>query len=234
MTVESGFDDLQREVDADADAVREARRRRDVFRSALEGLDEVDEVIPSGSLARGTHKDPIHDVDLLVVYNSDAHRDWHSADEDDATVVDALEHTRKRIRELIGSNGTDGAEVRHTLIRNHSVKCFLDDPDDPDAFTVDTTPCLRRSEGGLWIPEKLSMKWVPTDPEYLMGLVAARHAEWPLFAKLVRVLKRWNSDHGDLMKSLFVELLALEHLDGDDRPRALMRFFSAAACARAA
>ncbi len=231
MSVESGFDDLQQDVDADVDAVHEARRRRDVFRTALGGLDEVKEVIPSGSLARGTHKDPIHDVDLIVVFRDDAHPEWHSGDESDDTADEALEHTRGRIKELIGSNGTDGEEVRHTLLRNHSVKCFLDDPGDPDAFTVDVTPGLRRSAGGLWIPESLSQKWVPSDPEYLMRLVADRHADWPLFAKLVRVLKRWNSDHGDLMKSLVVELLALHHLDGTDRPHALSQFFTAAAAA---
>lgn len=75
----------------------------------------------------------------------------------------------------------------------------------------------------------MTQKWVPTDPEYLMKVVAARHSEWPMFAKLVRVLKRWNSDNGGLMKSLFVELLALEHLDGNDRPRALSQFFTATA-----
>jgi predicted nucleotidyltransferase len=231
MSVESGFDDLQEKVDAGMAAVREARRRRDVFRTALGGLDEVKDVIPSGSLARGTHKDPIHDVDLLVVYEDDAHPDWHSSEENDDTAGEALEHTRKCVKELIGRNGTDGEEVRHTLLRNHSVKCFLDDPDDHDAFTVDVTPALRRAEGGLWIPESLSAKWVPSDPEHLMRIVADRHAEWPLFAKLVRILKRWNSDHGGLMKSLVVELLALDHLDGEDRPRALSKFFTSAAAA---
>lgn len=231
MSVETGFDDVQKEVDADLPAVREARLRRDVFRSALEGLDDVNEVIPSGSLARGTHKDPIHDVDLLVVYADGEHPDWHPTDDNDETAEGALEYTRTRIKELIGRNGTDGEEVRLTLLRNHSVKCFLDDPDDPDAFTVDVTPALRRSEGGLWIPERLTEKWVASDPEHLMKLVADRHAEWPLFAKLVRVLKRWNSDHGDHMKSLVVELLALDHLGGEDRPDALARFFAAAAAA---
>lgn len=231
MSVESGFDDLHSEVDADMPAVREARRRRDVFRAALGGLEEVKEVIPSGSLARGTHKDPIHDVDLLVVYEDDAHPGWHNSEENDDTAGEALEHARTSVKELIGRNGTEGEEVRHTLLRNHSVKCFLDDPDDPGAFTVDVTPALRRSEGGFWIPESLSDIWVPSDPEHLMKLVADRHAEWPLFAKLVRVLKRWNSDHGGLMKSLVIELLALDHLDGEDRPCALSTFFTAAAAA---
>src|SRR5207244_12463014 len=62
-----------------------------------------------------------------------------------------------------------------------------------------------------------------SDPEHLNTLVSGRHAEWSQFAKLVRVLKRWNSDHGEHMKSLLVEVLALDHLPVADRPGALAR-----------
>jgi hypothetical protein len=73
VSVTTGFDELQQAVDAAIEAVNEARRRRDVFRSALPTSDDVHEVGPSGSLARGTHKDPIHDVDLVTVFDEAAH-----------------------------------------------------------------------------------------------------------------------------------------------------------------
>lgn len=231
MSIESGFDDLQGEANADKAAVDEARRRRDVFSSALGGLGDVTEVFPSGSLARGTHKDPIHDVDMVVVFDAAAHPDWHAVATNDPSAEAALEYTRSQINTLLGSSGSYSQDVRHTLLRNHSVKCFLDDPDQEGAFTVDVTPALERVEGGHWIPEKLSTKWVASDPKFLMKVVAARHAAWPQFAKLVRVLKRWNTDHGGHMKSLTVEILALHNLPVADRPNALARFFAAAAVA---
>ena len=70
MSVESGFDDLQREADSTPEAVAEARRRRDAFRDAMPAADDVNKVFPSGSLARGTHHDPIHDVDLVCVFHA--------------------------------------------------------------------------------------------------------------------------------------------------------------------
>ena len=228
MSVESGFDALQEEADASAKAVAEARRRRDAFREALPTADEVDSVVATGSLARGTHKDPIHDVDVVCVYDASHHPSWGSPG---SSSLEALEHTRSLVKEKLGHDGSEGREVRRCDLRNHSVKCFLDDPDDPNAFTVDVTPALVHPEQGFWIPEQDSRQWIRSDPEHLIGLVARRHAEWTQFAKLVRVLKRWNADHGVHMKSLVVEVLALDYLPVAERPLALSRYFTAAAVA---
>lgn len=227
MTVNSGLDALQRVANASPDAVTEARRRRDLFKAALETADDVNKVIPSGSLARGTHKDPIHDVDLLCVFDAEAHPEWGEPGD---SALAALEYTQSLVRDKLGNSGTESEEVRRCTLRNHSVKCFLDDPEATDAFTVDVTPALMHPSGGLLIPERHSNAWVRSDPEYLMSLVAARHKDWNQFAKLVRVLKMWNSDHGGLMKSLVVEMLALHHLPvAAERQIALASFFTAAA-----
>lgn len=223
--MESGFDDLQRAVDAEIDAVREARRRRDVFRTALPRAEDVLEVLPTGSLARGTHKDPIHDVDVVVLYDPDAQPAWGGPGD---SALEALEDTRDLVKHRLGTDGTDGEEVRLTRLQNHAVKCFLDDPDTEGAFTVDATPALRHPERGFWIPERHNKRWIRSDPEHLNDLVAGRHAEWNQFAKLVRVLKRWNGDHGAHMQSLVVEVLALDHLPVAHRPTAVARFFAAA------
>jgi hypothetical protein len=223
MSVESGFDALQTIVNVDAGDLAEARRRRNVFCDELVKEDDVLEVRASGSLARGTHKDPVNDVDLVVVFDGAAHPDWNqSGPSADA----ALAHVQDAVRRRLGSGGT--GDVRLTKPRNHSVKCFLDDPGDPDAFTVDVTPALIRVEGGIFIPESKSAKWVASDPQFLIDLVAKRHGEWNEFARLVRVLKRWNTDHGGHMKSLTVEVLALTYLPVDSRPNALSAYFAAA------
>jgi hypothetical protein len=159
------------------------------------------------------------------VFDDDLHDDW-GAPGDSAEA--ALEHTRERVKGLLGSAGTHSEEVRLTKLNNHSLKCFLDDPDDTDPFTVDVTPALRQAGGVLLIPERLSRDWIQSNPEHLNGEVARRHAEWNQFARLVRVLRRWNADQGRVMKPLVIEVLALTHLPVDDRPQSLQRFFAAA------
>lgn len=226
MSVESGFDDLQAEADASREAVDEARRRRNAFCDALPTAPDVETVVPTGSLARGTHRDPIHDVDLVAIFDANSHPSWG---EEGPSALEALEFARELIKEKLGHDGTEGREVRRCDLRNHSVKSFLDDPDEPEGFTVDVVPALRHPDSGLWIPEKDSRAWVRSDPQHLNRLVAGRHADWPQFAKLVRVLKRWNADHGGHMKSLVVEVLALELLPALERPTAIARYFAAAA-----
>jgi hypothetical protein len=128
----------------------------------------------------------------------------------------------------LGSDGTESDEIRRTRLNNHSVKCFLDDPDAADPFTVDVTPAFRHAEGGLLIPEQESMKWIRSNPEYFNAEVARRHGEWNEFARLVRVLRRWNADQGKVMKPLVIEVLALTYLPSAERPQALQQFFAAA------
>jgi len=223
VSIDSGFDTLQTTVNVDPDDLAKARRRRNVFCDELVKEPDVVEVWPSGSLARGTHKAPLNDVDLVIVFDTAAHPGWNQPGE---SAEAALEHLRSAVTRRLGASGTD--DVRLTKIRNHSVKCFLDDPGDPDAFTVDVTSALIRDEGGIFIPEKNNKRWIASDPQYLIDLVAKRHADWNEFARLARVLKRWNSDHGAHMKSLTVEVLALDHLPVAARPNAVAAFFAAA------
>jgi hypothetical protein len=230
MDITGAFDQLQQEVNAPLDTVKEARRRRNMFCDAFRGDDDVVECVHSGSLARGSMKDPIKDVDEIIVFDRDAHPDWGLPGD---SAEAALDHVRHLVNERLGAtNGTMAKEVRLASPRNHSVKCFLDDPEDPDAFTVDVTPALREEDGTLLIPEKASKDWITTDPQDLIARVKARHANWNWFVPLVRVIKRWGADQQTDMKSLLLEVLALHNLPEEEtRQRALARFFTAAATA---
>lgn len=229
MNIEHAFDDLQTEVNALQSAVDKARARRDLFRDAFDGDDGVVERVPSGSLARGSHKDPIHDVDMIIVFDDDSFPDWGSPG---SSAEDALRYTQARVKALLGEReGSFAKEVRRADVRNHSAKCWLDDPDVKGAFTVDVTPAFRRGDELLLIPERHSQKWIETAPEYLIRVVKDRHSDWSKFVPVVRMLKRWARDQDTEMKSLLLEVLALDHLPEDKRPKALARFFTAAATA---
>jgi len=227
VDIEGAFEQLQAVATADPDQASKARERRDLFRTAFEPCDDVVEVVPSGSLARKTQRDPINDVDLVIVFDPEQHPDWG---EDGESAGEALEYLKDKVRELLGSTeGTVANEVRLAKPRNHAVKCFLDDPQDPDAFTVDVMPALRHADGHLIAPERESEEWIETDPEFLIGRVEARQEDWEAFIPLVRVLKMWNQTSNAGMKSLAVEVLALELLPPEPSlARAVQRFFSAA------
>lgn len=234
MNPTSALDSYQKVVNADPEHVKEARRRRNLFCGAFGALPDCTEQVPSGSLARGTQRDPIHDVDLIMIFDPAEHSDW---DRLPGSAEAALEHVRTQVNNLLSvSRGTAHQVVRHTLLRNHVVKCFLDDPDDPDAFAVEVMPALRLPEG-LRVPERVNDDWVTANPEHLKKEVARRHTEWNKFAPMVRVIKAWKDYVGLDMKSLVAEVLVLEQMPHPPqlgtltRQVALTRFFTAAASA---
>ena len=94
------------------------------------------------------------------------------------------------------------------------MKCFLDDPDDKDAFAVEVMPALRARTAAMRIPENHNDGWVTADPEFLIRAVAPRHREWRYFAPMVRTVKKWKDVAGLDMKSLTAEVLALNCLPG--------------------
>lgn len=237
MSLAEAFDVMQENVNADPLQVEEARQRREMFQYAFGGEPDAETSVPTGSLARGSHIEPINDVDLLWVYDPSAHPDWGGPGD---SVQGALEYTRDQVKRLLGSEealidlfGEAGRYmkwVRHTRLQHHAVKCFLDDPDDDSAFTVDVVPALRREPNGFLIPETSSDDWIATDPVYLIERVLERHRGYGdgQFVALLRLLKCWSKDNGRVIKGLTTEVLALSHLPDAERPIALARFFQAA------
>jgi len=224
MDITQAFTELHKVADADRAQVREGRRRRDLFHDAFCPEDDVDDVIPSGSLARSTQRDPINDVDVIIIYHQDQHPDWGQPGE---SAKAALDHTAGRTHALLGGDGTVAQEVRLARPGNHAVKCFFDDPETPGAFTVDAMPALRLADGTLLVPEKESQNWINTNPELLIERVADRHGEWDLFRPMVRVLKLWKDVQDTSLKSLTVEVMVLNNMPvAPSAPQAVYRFFN--------
>ncbi len=237
MSLSDAFLTLQANVNADPLQVEEARQRREMFQYAFGGEPDAVTCVPSGSLARGSQIEPINDVDLLWVYDPEQHAEWGQPG---ASAEAALEYTREQVKRLLGSEqalidlfGEAGRYmkwVRHTRLQHHAVKCFLDEPGEDGAFTVDVVPALARQPNGFLIPQTSSEDWIATDPVYLIERVLERHGGYGegQFVQLVRVLKCWCKDNGNVIKGLATEVLALSHLYDDERPQALARFFQGA------
>lgn len=230
MDIEGAFNSLQRNVNAPDDVVVEARDRRNLFINAFETLADVERGRASGSLARGSHINPIKDVDTYIEFDEAAHPDWGQPGDSAAA---ALDYTRDKVNELLGAtNGSYNQCVRLARWRNHAVKCFLDDPDDPDAFTVDVMPVLPQGDGTILIPEAANSRWLLANPQRLIDEVATRHAEWRYFVPIIRLLKHWTREKNTGIKALVLEVMTLDHLRrAETRGEAVARFFAAAASA---
>jgi hypothetical protein len=234
------FDKFADDIGSDPLRVLQARWRRSTVIGALEGRPDVIEVIPSGSLARGTNVGPIHDVDVIVIFDQSMHPEWHG----NGSAQAALEHTQAAIRETLQAGLERPLGLVHdTELRNHVVKCDLDpslgplDVIIPDSPPVDVMPAVRDGSH-LRVPERLSDRWIDVNPERLMEMVAARQRAWSNFDEVVRMIKDWADYHGLEMKSVAVEALVLQYLPKPGLfetlscSDAIARFFDAASRAR--
>jgi len=230
-TVDRAFELFQPIVNTDPDELKEARRRRDLFDVAFEAQPDTLDVFCSGSLARKTHKDPIHDVDSVVVFKHDTRPDWGRPGPNAGAALDEL---AADVEQLLGvDGGTVAREVTAADPGNHAVRCAFGQLRGHD-FTVDVMPALLVT-GGLLVPVAEEDRWELVEPQFFITETARRQARYDDYVPLVRVLKFWKDERKNAnplldAKSLLIEVLAFELLTtATPRPEALERFFTAAA-----
>ena len=234
MESDDGFEAFGRAIESDPIGVLLAKFRRDVFVDKLKKLPDVVAVIPSGSFTRGTQIGPVHDVDLIVVFDSSKHPDYGSGQQ---SAQGALEHLQKGLVEQLHPLSGEECLLKDTKLGTHVMKCYGDVPRPfaeliPSAPPVDVMPAVR--EGfHLKIPER-GTGWITTDPEKFMRNVAQRQHEWKYFTQAVGMLKAW-AEHNHLhMKNLAIETMALRYFprlrlfETLSRGDAIARFFKAA------
>jgi hypothetical protein len=230
VDVGEAFDKFLRTIDADPEQLKLARQRVEAIRAAFNAEPDVNKVWSFGSLRRGTQLKPVSDVDVAVEYERAKHPDWGRPGK---SAKDALSYVGGRVNYMLSAtNGVMDTLVRLASPRDHAVKCFVDDPDDPEAFTVDVVPVLRQEDGTLLTPSARARMWSPADPENLILRVEKRQTDWSYFRPMVRMLKAWrlSSSIQSKITSLAMELLALECLpNGPTRAEALRTFFAEAA-----
>lgn len=202
MDSDKAFEEFGQAIQTDPFDLLLARWRRQEFIRKLAKLDEVEEIIPSGSLARNTQVGEIHDLDLIVVFKRQP--GWG---EGGNSAFEALEYMQERINSQLGD------VVHASDIRNHVVRCrnvalgrYVGMPSAPP---VDVMPAYRHGSI-LRVPEQRSHKWVNVNPEKLQRLVAERTREWEYFDDVVKMVKHW-AEHSNLnIQGVVIEALVLQ------------------------
>lgn len=229
MESDDGFRSFSHAIESDPLGVLLAKWRRDAFTRKLKQLDDVVEVIPSGSLARGTQIGPIHDVDLIVVFDQAKHPDFgHGGPESVQKVLTYLqgklvEQLHPLTADLRAEGATEGlvedAVVEDTLVKDteqrmHVVTCrggWIGEFTNiiPSTPPVDVMPAVREGSH-LLVPER-GKGWIDVDPEKLMRQVAQRQREWKYFTEVVGMMKAWAENEGLDIKNLAIEVMVLKY-----------------------
>lgn len=204
------------ELRADPLRVLKARIRHAAVTDALKSRPDVVDVIPAASLARGTRVGNIHDADLIVVFDWEAHPEWHRP----GSAGIALAHVQALLADAfhgVPFEPGHGAEKERVL--KDRIGHF--GGTDPQALfsgdpRIDVVPAIKVGPH-LRVPARSHSElryqpWADVDPEKLMRMVAARKREWSNVAEVTRLVKGW-ADHRQLgLNWLAVEIMVLEYL----------------------
>ena len=216
------LDDIRAQIQPDDTVVKEARDRRSLVLEGAAKATFSHEKVLSGSLAHGTAICPIHhrdkglDADGAVVLDS---RLWPSLGPETPSNLPpdrVVEETRISVQRYVREHGYPAATAttegmkRAVLVEFHEP---LPEGEDP---TVDLVVALRRTAGGLWIPNLHAHRWDPSHPEMHTALfLGADHqrALRVLRARTVRLAKAENkrTDPAPLC-SFNIEALAIMYV----------------------
>jgi hypothetical protein len=185
------LDNVREQIEADDDALNEARERLAFVRDKASTFNGALRTYRSGSLAAHTMNQPVTDGDGGLVLNRNYYPGLGpegTGNEAPAEVVaDLVAHLGPLIREVY-PNAKVHQSKRGPKIHFHAP---LWDGADP---TVDLVLALTRKEGaGIWIPNLKDDDWEASDPEQHIrlfndGAAAFRSTR----RKIMRLAKAWN------------------------------------------
>ena len=199
------LDDVRRQL-APTDAIlKEARARRSRVLQVAGSFDGVRDNYYSGSIAHGTANSDL-DADCGIFLDRRTHPDL-GPDGEGRGPNETVEAVRKHIAAELA--GDDAKEVRCTKRRAIQVS-FDTEPN------VDLVVALdRKSEPGVWIPNRPEDEWDPAHPsEHTRLLLQGGPDLVRVRARVVRLAKGWDAQFKSRAVSSFnIEALALECVD---------------------
>jgi hypothetical protein len=142
-----------------------------------------------GSVDRGTIIRPLHDVDLMAVFDPDvftfAFRFFGSRD------------FITRVRNALNDSTATIVGTRGQAVRIFYAKGPM----------VDIAPVFPIRGGGYWIPNGRN-GWLKTDPDLHKRWIGERHAALHRHLKpFARLVKRWNRVHSERLSSFHIEVM---------------------------
>jgi len=133
------------------------------------------------------------DVDVMVVLNYGAHKDWHTAD----GTIKALD----RFKSILDAEFPSSATRRD---RNCITVQFSE-------FRLDVVPAFKNPGGDYQIPDSIRREWLYTDPiEFASRMTTVNKNMDEMFIPLVKMVKAWNRHQGWPIRSFHLECLMYE------------------------
>jgi len=208
-TVAASFDQLKSNLEPTGLQKSTVSGRQQVIRETIEAELVVKDSFLTGSYARNTLIAPLSeaDIDIFVVLDPSYHAQGPA-------------NLLERVRQVLLKRYPNAPRISRN---GQAVTIRFTD------FVVDVVPGFYRENGGYLIPNTNTGAWISTNPKIHAELMTkSNEAHNGDMVPLVKMIKAWNRKIGDGFVSFYLEMLALQILQGvriDDFPSAVRFFF---------
>jgi hypothetical protein len=225
LTLEEAFAKFNSRQELTETEQQDVSRRHNEVRDILADGVKVERDFLTGSYARWTKTKPLKDVDVFCVLHEDerAYRRKHPS-----AILQRVEEI------LLPTYGRDHVTIDGMAVTvDFGVAVDEDEETDGQVMSIDVVPAFTKKDH-YEIPDANDGDWIETNLEIHAQLaIAAQEAYQDKWKSLVRMIKKWNRQHGrPVTPSFLLEVMALELLVppfSSGYPYELKSFFADAA-----
>ena len=199
LTTTEAFEKFRKRLELSETERKDAAKRHADVRDRIRGGFDVKTDFLSGSYRRHTKTKPLKDVDVLFVLGEK--EKWRRA-KPPVEMLQAFETCLKK--------QFDDVELSRRAVTVVFEKSYYPDDHEGKVLSIDAVPALEFGGDEYEIPDRVTGKWIKTNPEKHKEQATAKNDELDGFwVPVVKMAKGWNRANGKPIKpSFLVEVMA--------------------------
>jgi hypothetical protein len=219
LTTTEAFEKFRKKLELGETEKKDAAKRQTDVRECIRSGFDVRTDFLSGSYRRHTKTKPLKDVDVVFVLHEG--EKWRR----DKPPIEMLQAFEKCLKKEFGE-----VELCRRAVTIEFEKNYYPDDHEGKVLSIDAVPAFESGSDVYEIPDKVTGKWIKTNPEKHKEQATAKNKELDgRWVPLVKMAKGWNRANGKPIKpSFLIEVMAEELVEGpfSNYPDEVRNFFA--------
>jgi hypothetical protein len=223
LSTAEAFEKFRKRLELSETERKDAAKRHSDVRDCINGCFDVEAHFLAGSYRRHTKTKPLKDVDVFFVLGEK--EKWRR----DKPPVEMLQAFEQCLKKQFSDEGQ--TELCRRAVTIVFEKNWYPEDHEGKVLSIDAVPAFASSAGVYEIPDKVTGKWIKTNPEKHQEQATAKNEELDgRWVPLVKMAKAWNrANQKPIKPSFLIEVMAegLVETPFSTYPNEVRNFFAA-------
>jgi hypothetical protein len=202
LTTTQAFDKFRQRLELSDTEEKDASKRQNEVRDCIRESFDLTRDFLSGSYRRHTKTKPLKDVDVMFVLGQKER--WRR----DKPPIETLQAFETCLKKKYAETGQ--VEIGRRSVTVEFEKNYYPEEHEGKVLSIDAVPAFESGTNEFEIPDKVTGKWIKTNPETHKAQATAKNKELgERWVPLVKMAKGWNRANGKPIKpSFLIEIMA--------------------------